>query len=74
MTAKLKEYIRVPNWILIIIVGLFISIFTTGWVKIDNIRRELTIEQTSRCYIEKMLQTIDKKLDKIDERLDKLED
>jgi len=73
MTDKLKECIGVPKWIIIMFATLLISLFTTGWVKIENLREDITVEKTSRIYIEKMLSQIDKKIDRIDVRLGNLE-
>ena len=64
MTEKLRNSTPIPNWLLGLICAAFIGMFATGWTKIDNLREELTVEKTSRIYIEKSLKSIDQKLDR----------
>lgn len=69
---NIKDPIKVPSWALIMFFTILVGFFSTGWVKIDNLRKELTIEQTSRIYIEKSLERIIEKLNDIDTKIDKI--
>jgi len=74
MTQFLKDTTPIPNWLMTIVVVVIIGMFTTGWAKVDNIRTELSIEQTHRIYVVEKVTTIEKKIDKILVKLDQKED
>jgi hypothetical protein len=71
MTEKLKEYITVPHWVSGIFLTVIISLFTTGWIRLDALDKEVVVEQTSRKYIEKKLEEIICRLDRIETKLEK---
>jgi len=60
---------KVPSWVLEVLLVVLFGIVGVGWTKVDTLREELTIEKTSRIYIERQLQNMAKKLDSIDKNV-----
>jgi peptidoglycan hydrolase CwlO-like protein len=65
--------ITIPAWACTVILTAFLSVFVIGWAKIDHMDEEITVERTSRQYIEKRLDKIDNSLELLHKKIDKLQ-
>lgn len=73
MTEKMKEHTSIPNWMLSVVVLVVISLFSAGWVKVDNLSEKVIKTEEAIKYRTYQMDRVDKKLDEILTRLRNLE-
>lgn len=71
--TKVENHSRIPNWAMAIFLGTLISAFTGGWIKVDNLEKEVVRMKEAEKFRSAQMVKIDNKLDEILFRLRKLE-
>ena len=67
-----KTY-KIPSWGIMMILSIIVTLFTAGWVKIEDMQKKLCVEEIHRTYVIDRLDKIDKTTYEILKRLRYLE-